>query len=256
MKKHQIFHITFLFLAFIISCNKVTEEKGRSYIMAFYDYNDFLLELTPAGNIVLLWNPSNIIRSAMFKSNTRESVALYDLLCQKYNDMNYNKKIRYIKYPTFRYYHTNEIVAIDVVSDNDFNEYSAGASLSNVVHLLSASPKQFIQSNYQNIFDWNINQPQKFTKEPLFRSYFSFYGFQDGRRVDSQHHPVAGFLSELEQSDLQLLGLGNESIGFLVFDKLPERMHEIHKFTVTIHLEDGRVLSQTIAKSFFDSVVP
>ena len=147
------------------------------------------------------------------------------------------------------------------MSNVDFDmEHPAGSSLGDLVHLLSISPIRFIQSNYRETYDWNAQYAQeilnKYTDFPLD---FCYSGEEP---VDAHHHLVYGILTELRQNDLQLLGRGysnpyspNPSLpygyffGYLTFEKEPD-MLGVHELTVTVRLADGRILSQTIEKTF------
>ena len=247
-----------LFAISPFSCDRVTEERIRSYVVSFFELNTIALELTENDNIVMYWR--EITRTTTYQSKG-EDAAHYDALCAKYNDLGYNKKTRYIEYIGCREYTSNEIVSIDVVSNVDFDaDHPAGASLGDIVHFLSVSPMRFIQSNYKETYDWS-QQPPEFGEETFDFCY-------DEKPVDVHHHPVYGKLTELKQNDLQLLGQGLYSLGrgpsatppdhspgsgyffgYLTFDKEPD-VSDVHEITVTVLLADGRALSHTIEKTF------
>jgi hypothetical protein len=218
------------------------------------------VELTENGNIALYWRVLG--RVASFESEGADAVR-YDALCAKYNDLNYNKKTRYIKGIHCRTYSSNEIASIDVASNVDFDtEHSAGSSLGDIVRLLSASPIKFIQSGYKETFDWNIQSPSVFKRESAFA-----FCYDDDGPADIHHRPVHGLLTELTQEDMQLMGEGSYRhgypnvtppahnpgsgyfFGYLIFEKEPEEPGVI-ELTVTIRLADGRMLSQKIEKRF------
>ena len=92
----------------ILTCDRVTEEKIRSYIVEFYNCNAIWLELTKNDNIVMYWRDDTERVSYESKGKDAER---YDALCEKYNDLNYYKKTRYIEYIGCREYSSNEIIS-------------------------------------------------------------------------------------------------------------------------------------------------
>jgi len=256
MKKNNTFVRFFgccLSIILVFSCDRVSEEKIRSYVVGFYDFNTVWLELTEKGNIALYWCDATEI--VTFQSEGKESER-YDLLCTKYNDLSYYKKTRYIVNIGCREYASNEITSIDVVSNVDFDvEHPAGSSLSDVVRLLSASPIRFIHSNYKETFDWNARYPQEFLRETS-----DFHGYLCAASDGNDHFPVNGTLTDLRQDDFKLIGTGWDYpvsslrnygyfFGYLTFEKEPDNPG-VHELTVSIHLADGRTITQTIEKSF------
>jgi hypothetical protein len=255
--KNNAFFIFFGFclcLYLVLSCDRVTEERIRSYIVGFWEDETIYLELTKNSNIAMFWYDGQMVS---FESKG-EDAKLYDALCQKYNDLNYYKKTRYTKYIGCREYSSNEIISIDVVSNLDFDvEHPAGSSLCDIVRLLSASPIRFIQSGYKETYDWE-QCPQEFQKEREF-----VFCYSCGEYVNLHHHPVHGLLTELNKDDLQLLGCGWDGgfakfeppftygyfFGYLTFEKEPD-VSGVHELTVTVSLANGRKISQTIEKAF------
>jgi len=256
---HQFFTCA-ICAALFFSCTRVTEEKIRSYAVLFWDASDFAMELTDNRDVVMFWTNGSGYASFECKG---EKAKRYDALCKKFNDLDYKKKTRYIKYIGCREYFSEEILSIDVVSNADFDaERPAGSSLSGIVRFLSASPLRFIQSGYKDTYDWEGRQTQEF----LSRFPFSFC-YSNEASVAPQHHLVEGLLAELNQDDLQLLGTGSSTIsyqteselfpygsgyffGYLSFVQEPDAPG-VHELTVTVLLADGRSLSQTIEKTFY-----
>ena len=247
-----------LFAISPFSCSVITEKNIRSYVVDFFDSNDFRLESTPSGNIAMFW--CDFTGSVSMKS-VGEEAKRYDALCEKYDDLSYNKKTRYLEFIYCREYPSNEIILIDVVSNVDFDsEHPAGSSLDGLVRLLSASPARFIKSGYKEKFDWKTHYPEEFFKETSeFHLNFCYSDFEAKVYEDVHHHPVNDVLKNLKQNNLQLLGRGYNTydggpypgyfFGYLTFDKEPD-VAGIHELTVTVHLADGRELSHTIEKTF------
>ena len=231
----------------------------RSYVAAFGEPVAFQMELTDRNNIVLYWSTGRWFNFRDIGFEGRR----YDELAALYSDLNYNRRIRTMGLPTGRSYVSNRIASINVVSDADFNaELPAGISLANFVRLLSVSPVRFIESGYQETFNWQRNYPAHFLRETA--TFYQFFVRDvDGRNLSQNHFPISKVLSELEPDDFRLLGTGDQFFlpsgndsdrrgwffGFLVFDKQPENLGT-HNLTVTIYRTNGQVLSQTIAKTF------
>ena len=251
MKKNTF--ITYLLIclcAFLLSaCCKVETVRIRSYVVAFGEPTSLRIELTDSNNIALYW--TNFSRWTFFQSTGLDGVR-YDELAALYNDLSYNRIIEFWGTPPGRSYVSNGIVSIDVRSNRDFDaEHPVGTSLAGFVRLLSVSPIRFIESGYQETFDWCNDYPVDFLRETAI--------FEDWAPLRQNHFPVNEMLSKLEPDDFRLLGTGDRFpqssdglgwfFGFLVFDKKPENLGT-HNLTVTIRRTNGRMLSQTIEKTF------
>ena len=237
-----------------------SEEKTRSFVTAFSEPTSFGMELTNNNNILLYWSlnwrPNRWVTFRCIGTNG----VRYNELVTRYNDLSYNRVTVFYFLP--RMYISNEITSIDVISNRDFDaEHPAGTSLAGFVRLLSVSPIRFIESGYQETFDWHNNYPEDFLRETA-----TFHESIPGHSTTCNgweplypnHFPISGVLSELVANDFRLLGVGGTGLprnhddwffGFLVFDKEPENVGT-HRLTVTIHRTNGRVLSQTIEKTF------
>ena len=249
MKKIFTYLLICLCILFLTACPYTGAEtiRMRSFVTGFGEPAAFRMELTDRNNIALYWEGRET-RFATFRSQGLDRVR-YDELAARYNDLSYNRIIRFVAH-TGRDYVSNGIASIEVVSDADFDtDHPAGTSLAHFVHLLSASPIRFIESGYRETFDWN-NRPVIFLRET---SIFDLFG------GNSHRFPVNRLLAELEPDDFRLLGIGQSIyrpswgwswfFGFLVFDKEPENLGT-HNLTVTIYRTCGQVLRQTIAKTF------
>ena len=247
------------------------EVKTRSFVLAFGEPSAFQMQLTDNNNVIIYW--SRIGQWFTFQS-TGFAKFRYEELTAQHNDTGYVRMTLAIeggeRNPVRRTYIFNNIASIDVISDTDFNtEYPAGTSLAGFVRLLSVSPMHFIESGYQETFDWHNNYPVDFLREAATIDCFvgDFFGAHTEYRMSKypNHFPISKLLSELEPDDFRLLGIGtsfsNRSwqqgwhshigwfFGFLVFDKKPENLGT-HNLTVTIYRTCGQVLSQTIEKTF------
>ena len=263
MKKIFTYLLICLCLLFLTACPvKMEVTRIRSFVVGFNEATSFEMQLTEDSNIALYW--SNLGRWVFYSDRGLERMR-YDELASRYNDLGYNRITGTATVPIHRSYISNRITSIDVVSDTDFNaEHLAGTSLAGFVRLLSASPMRFIQSGYQETFDWDRDFPANFLKEATLFSWLRIGGYFNRyhRWVSTypNHFPINEVLSELERDDFRLLGTGGTYhpspsggegwlFGFLVFDKKPENLGT-HNLTVTIYRTCGQVLRQTIRKTF------
>ena len=267
MKKNNFirFLICVLCVLFLTACccgfsfrrNNISDVKTRSYVLAFGEAASFQMQLTDNNNIILYWS-SESIRWFPFE---RTRPTRYDEFVERYNDLGYYRVISLS--PTCPlpppWYISNRIVSIDVRSDTDFNaEHPAGTSLAGFVRLLSVSPMRFIESGYQETFNWHNNYPADFLRET--DEFHRHLPYLLGHPSHQNHFPISELLSKLEPDDFRLLGTGASFplpsrgrgwfLGFLVFDKEPDNPGT-HNLTITIHRSgQGQVLSQTIEKTF------
>ena len=230
----------------------MSEVRIRSYVTAFGEVTSFGLELTNKNNILLYWHPTQWVS---FQSTGIDKLR-YNELATQYNDLSYYRITRLSNMHPLppRMYISNRIRSIDVRSDTDFNaEHPAGTSLSSFVRLLSVSPIRFIESGYQETFDWYNNYPADFLRET--DEFHRFILSEWGRPLHPNHFPISEALSALEPNDFRLLGTGyifqwrGWFFGFLVFDKEPDSPGT-HNLTVTIRRTTGETLTQTIEKTF------
>ena len=255
-----------LCLFFLTACPiklREFDKRTRSYVLAFGETTVFpRMQLTNNNNIILYWRAYEDVIWFRFQS-TGFDKRRYDELAARYNDLNYYRVTTFsnISHNPLRMYISNRITSIDVRSDTDFNaEHPAGASLSGFVRLLSASPMRFIESGYQDTFDWYNNYPTDFLRETYEFHRFIHSEWRRDRMVPlhQNHFPISEVLSALEPNDFRLLGIGHTFplpsgrvwfFGFLVFDKEPDSPGT-HNLTVTIRRANGQTLTQMIEKTF------
>ena len=201
MKKNAFtYFLMCLCLLFLTACPvKMDEFYGfRSYVLAFGESTMFRMEVTERNNILLYWTlPS--------RWSTVQDTGLagirYDEFATRYNDLSYNRKTRFMGY-WGRSYISNSLASINIRSDTDFNvEHPAGTSLAHFVRLLSVSPIRFIESGYQETFNWHSNYPTDFLRETAT--------FHQSIRDIQHHFPISEVLSELEPNDFRLIGNGS-----------------------------------------------
>jgi hypothetical protein len=224
-----------LFFALILlfsSCDVRHTHTFRSYILNYYDYKEFVLEISDSGNIIIVGSGGKEIANWESKGKTK---ATYDSLCVLHNDMSYNTKRDYIGVTHWGDSFKGDILSINVVSNVDFDErHPAHSTLNDVIRLLSVSIYPYIVSGYKNTYDWEGDERLQYSESLMHR----------GSNEDFYFHPINKTLSEVTSSDLIL---ANSAL--LVFEKQPD-IASVHELTVTIRLSDGRIFTPTITNVF------
>ena len=117
------------------------------------------------------------------------------------------------------YGYCNEFSGIDIFSDRDFDAaHPAGASLSDIVRIVGASPYRYIRNGYTAPFDW--------------RELPEDYRIENGISYLEGYLPVNGTLCELGAEEMYML---DPFELYLKFTILPE----IKNHTVTVVLREN-----------------
>lgn len=114
---------------------------------------------------------------------------------------------------------SNEFADIDIFSSEDFNDIPAGSSLGPVTELLATTFKPYIESGYEDEFDWVRDRPESYKNYPV--------GWSD----DSTLHPVYGTVAGIDPAELVLLNPFGVCFRFL---EKPEIKHH----TIYIRFSD------------------
>ncbi|GHU86400.1 hypothetical protein FACS1894153_3400 [Bacteroidia bacterium] len=238
-----ILYIILILISFV-SCDRVEYFFSRSYVYSYNDFKDVILVNNKENTIAIVY--TNIEEQCSMFSK-KEKKMLYDSLCIKNNDMSYNKTVLspYKTHQWVSQYYAiiPNIINIDIKSEQDFDDtHIAGESLNDIIEILSYSPREYIDKNYQYLYKWNEN-----SLDTMF--YNSCFG-------DNTVSPVHCTLSELELETLNLIGgwLRNSykvshTIAYLYFTQA-STLSKTHNLTVTITLSDGRVFEKSIEKTF------
>lgn len=139
----------------------------------------------------------------------------YEELCVKHNDTGYNKrevdpKEREDGDFTYRMVYWKDFVAMDVISDCDFDtEHPAGSSLGDVVMYWGVSYWEWVKSGY-SLYDENGLRQERTTEE--------------------------GYVNNIPEEGLCLI----EELS-LHFPFVPESAEGKHNLTITITADDGTV---------------
>ena len=229
----------------LLGCDRAKTELFKSYVTRYYFSENIQLKITDAGNIAIYreyTSENDKVKTAVYSFDAKgEEKKKYDELCKSHNDISYNQKRRYIKFPGWGICSAIDFREIDVVSDKDFDsEHPAGTSLKDIVRFVSVSPKKFIDSGYQETFNWEKNEPKIFKKEKDTNKLFSYSELKN-------YFPINGLLKDIGTDEMQMLPINTH--GILFFDKEPTAEKE-HTLTVTIDIGERKKLVRTITKVF------
>jgi hypothetical protein len=202
----------------------------RSYVMTYYDFEGLSLTLSD-NEIIMNEYPHAGVDGVVGSrnkwlgsyNNTGAMKEVYDALCEKHNDMNFNRN--FAVFDGFGPHHTYcigvDFVSIDIVSNADFDEdHPAGSSLADLVMFETLSLKPYIDSGY--------------TIENSFIDHFSH---------------IECLMSSVTPDQLTLLGHRYQDFGRLAFENEPT-LSKSHRFYVTLTADDGRVFTDSIQMTF------
>lgn len=142
---------------------------------------------------------------------------IYEQLCEKHNDIGYNEwevDNRDLDSGDFNYrmVYWKDFVAIDVISDRDFDtEHPAGSSLGDVVMYWGFSYWEYVKSGYTFIYEGE---------------YFPL----------PHSNPIEGYINNIPEEGLCLI----KELS-LHFPFVPESAEGEHNLTITITADDGTV---------------
>lgn len=149
-----------------------------------------------------------------------------------FNDNMYKREI--VPFSTEAIFNT--FVAMDLVSDSDFDErHGAGTSLSDIVRFVGASAYDYIQSGCTTSYDWRT--PPAIYETPHLKGWFCELGYA----------PVEKLLSELGKDDLVLI----DPLFFLNFEKRPT-LSKTHNLMLTVTDDKGKTLTAMWRQTFDD----
>lgn len=141
----------------------------------------------------------------------------YEALCEKYNDLSYNRKI----VPNSKIALGRDYTAIHVVCDKAIDDaHPAGASLNNIIKLCAVSYSDFIASGYDAAF----RTPEK----PI---EFAALSLDNGIGA----MPIFKLLSELDKDDFRLI----DPEMYLYLPKKPNAGQ--YEFTITMNSAEGNL---------------
>jgi hypothetical protein len=186
--------------------------------------------------------------------STGDNLARYNALCEKHEDMTFNRIVPDYRPNTcyyakesfdkkdFKGFPDADFVSINVVCDVDFDEqHPSGTSLNDLIVVYIVSPYPYIKSDYTP-FDWSTI------------THFGTAQLQSTLREIRPVYPIRKMMSELEVEDLKIIGDGYSggSYGYLfstAFYKGPA-IRGAYYFTITMTADDGRTFSDTVRICF------
>jgi hypothetical protein len=147
-------------------------------------------------------------------------------LSRHYGDTCYNR----ITVP-FRNAAVADEFTLNVVCESDFGEnHPAGASLNDIIEFYGASAYEYVQSGYEQGFDWSNSAPDGFDELPRML-------------VSEGYYPIKKKLSELTMDDTKLL----HPLAYLKFIEKPLPGEYI--FTITFK-SDKKEFIKTVTVNF------
>lgn len=179
--------------------------NAESFI-AYYLAGDIKARSLGENCIELYWDTFDT-KEYSYKSKGEEE-EVYGELCVKHNDLGYNERKVDPKDLetgdfTYRMVYWKDFVAIDVVSDRDFDtEHPAGSSLGDIVEYGGWSYWEYIKNNY----------------------------------TGHEENHISGYINDLPEDGLCLI-----KDLFLYFNEVPESAVGKHNLTITIIADDGTV---------------
>lgn len=190
-------------MSLLFSCNK--EEKAfilnsKSFVLGYYELESLQLYEGDKHCIKVFENTKNGLISINSNKNILEQLNF------EHNDLTYNREVQYYMMPNI--YITPDFHSVSIISDADYNEdHLAGTSLSNITRFMSISPMRYIQSGYEDTFDWKT-----YTNFEEFLSFWPFLYTSNNiyhyTRGAENVYPIDSKVSELTSTDLSILGRG------------------------------------------------
>ena len=233
-------------------CDVYTMQKCPSYVVYYTNLDSIDLTVEPSDFRCL--KIDNATPGTDFGvwglHGTGAEKERYDKLCQKHNDLSYNK-YRLI-FDTLDIesvgYIDCDFTEITVTADKDFDlVHPAGTALSDIVRFMSWSPYKFISSGYSKYYHYDKSDVSE-AFDARMRRYINEKYFYS--TTDATCYPVDKLIKDLTSEDLVLLGHDSPGfIGMLYFDSMPDMQGE-YNITVTIKTDDDRVLSETVKMTF------
>src|SRR5215510_2316429 len=151
--KRSILLLLIAVIMTVVGCNKdIGAYMSKSYVQYLVDADTVWFSNRHVyGDVETIWislfdkNYYSLIMPEEREIYNKRYDSLMKRYIEKYNDNGYNRKLL----PFSKGAIANEFTSIDVVSDSDFNSFSAGESLKSIVKLIGASPREYILSRYK-----------------------------------------------------------------------------------------------------------
>lgn len=161
----------------------------------------------------------------------------YEALCEARGDKGYDKpRIMWNMPGIIDYtYLADDIAAIDLVADREWNEIAPGESWNEFCWLKTASARRHIESGYTYTYDWTQYPP-----------YFEEDGSLNFINYCSELEPITKPLTECTAEDLQLIWLPEEMAVFdLYLTDGPFRIED-YRLTLRITTASGTVFDTPV----------
>ena len=234
----------------LCGCDVYHMQLCPSYVSCYMNLRTISLEQVSLGSTnYIMIHPGNDIPIYYYHLNSSgKEKEVYDRLCRKHEDLNYNK---YRSLPphdlppeTFTY-NDKDFTALEIVSDKDYDAgHPAGTDLADIVRFMSWSPYNFIRSGYSKYYHFSAGSLSE-----SFKCIMRHIGY-DWLMNDATCYPIDKIVKDLQKEDLILLGNdGVWNIGFLYFESQHAESGE-HTITVKMTTDAGDILEDRIVMSF------
>ncbi len=212
-----LFTLAICFSMSITSCCSGRRIFCKSYIGTFWcDYSYFKVTFNNTGPSISL---AAFGGHAYSRESTGSDAEYFDLLCKLYGDTNYNEYTAE-ELAEFESVILPNLVAIDVICNDDFNEsHSKGSSLNDGMSTIAVNIQDFINNGYVNS--------------------------TGGRYANG---PIK-LLCDLTVDDLRL----HNDVIDLSFETYPDIIPSTHSLSITLTDENGKTFEYDIRCEFIQS---
>ena len=238
-------------LGLLSSCDVYRMVKCPSYVVFYANLSVLTLRAEPSNSQCILLDGIYDLSKGCGLHSTGAEKERYNQLCQKHNDVSYNRKRMMLgSLDIESETHIDcDFIEIKITADKDFDgTHPAGSNLYDIVRFMSWSPYKYILSGYTQYYHYD---PSAVSMEfdNLMRIY-TWEGHFD-QSAENTCYPIDEPVSNLTTDDLVLLGDGEalSLLGMLYFETKPEVKDE-YNITVEIKTDDDRVLTDTIKLTF------
>lgn len=250
--KDKLFRIVFIIVVLMLyGCDPLYKTQlCKSYVICYEkldaigttvieNSNSFLIHFEYAG--------VPIRYSCKSKGEEKE---IYDALCRKHNDLNYNKhRVFSDDLPDeILSYIDKDFLSIGITTIDDFDElHPAGSDISDIVRFMSWSPIKYINSGYSKYYQYDSDSMSE-----AFNTVMPIYYGEEylGQNSECTCYPIDKMVNELTPEDLFLLG--DDClwyIGFVHFEKLPDKQGD-YSFNVRMIADTGETLETSVTMTF------
>lgn len=234
------------------SCDPMyVTQKCPSYVVCYNDIRSIELSPLTTNTKGLVINCGNDRPVMLYSLNsTDKEKDMYDWLCNKHHDLNYNQYRSFPKgLPSESVtYNDQDYLSIELTSDTDFDEsHPTGSNLADIIRFISWSPYKYICSGYTEYYHYDSSNLSK-AFNTIMPIYFGAEWFQS--TTNATCYPIDKIVSELIPEDLILLGHDAPGLlGIIVFE-VPPTNKGAQNITVKMKTDTGMIFEDVIRLTF------